>query len=734
MVKFLVIVVMVLSITTQAYSQIEWTKYPNNPVLKRGANGTWDDQLIANPYVLFDGSKYHMWYSGYDGNGTSIGYASSSDKINWTKHSNPVLDNGPGGSWDDFVVYQPSVIFDGDMYHMWFAGHNGPNNRQIGYATSPDSISWTKHTGNPVMRPGSSGNWDDLWVDSPEVLFIDGVYHMWYSGSDGTNTQTGHAISPDGINWTKDSLNPVLKSGATGEWDTQNVTQPTVLIDQYSVYHMFYSGGVQFEWSMGYAYSMDGYNWIKYSGNPVLTPGVGGSWDDTFTGLAGVLFNEDSTGFDMWYTGSNSNTTEGWEIGYASAPFGEPKSFDNTWYRYPDNPVFKGRDGAWDRASVYNHSIIFDEETYHMWYSGYDGENSGSRIGYAYSDNGMEWERENNPVLNKGTNNSWDNFSVQQPCVLYDGTTWHMWYTGINTAGLATRRIGYATSPDSISWTKYGNNPVLEPGQAGSWDEQWVGWCKVLFVNGRYHMWYSGGNGTEIQIGHATSRDGITWQKDPFNPVLTLGSSGAWDDLTITNPAILYDGQTFHLWYGGAQTVYGDWKTGYAVSVDGRHWKKISEESPVMDLGSAGAWDDKYVTHGIEIMMEIVDGDTLLKMWYGGGAEVNKGSIGFAASDVFVSVEDDNLNVIPGDFSLSQNYPNPFNPTTTINYSLSHTSDVKIEIFNILGSKVATLDNTKKSAGTHTINFNASNLPSGVYLYRIQAGEYIDVKKMVLMK
>jgi len=211
MCKFCICLIISLLIFTQGFSQTIWTKHPDNPVLRLGANGEWDDELVANLFTIFDGSRYHGWYSGFDGNGTNIGYVSSTDGISWTKYSAPVLFDGSDGSWDDFVVYQPSVFFDGEAYHMWFGGHNGPTNRQIGYATSPDSINWTKHPGNPVLKPGDNGSWDDQWVDSPFVLKIDSVYHMWYSGYDGAIMQSGHATSVDGINWEKDSLNPVFK-------------------------------------------------------------------------------------------------------------------------------------------------------------------------------------------------------------------------------------------------------------------------------------------------------------------------------------------------------------------------------------------------------------------------------------------------------------------------------------------------------------------------------------------
>lgn len=89
---------------------------------------------------------------------------------------------------------------------------------------------------------------------------------------------------------------------------------------------------------------------------------------------------------------------------------------------------------------------------------------------------------------------------------------------------------------------------------------------------------------------------------------------------------------------------------------------------------------------------------------------------------------------VPNKFELHQNYPNPFNPTTTIRFGLPKATHIKIDLFNIIGQKVASLIQEKKAAGYHSINFDGSSLASGIYLYRIQAGEYSDVKKMILMK
>jgi Secretion system C-terminal sorting domain len=85
-------------------------------------------------------------------------------------------------------------------------------------------------------------------------------------------------------------------------------------------------------------------------------------------------------------------------------------------------------------------------------------------------------------------------------------------------------------------------------------------------------------------------------------------------------------------------------------------------------------------------------------------------------------------------FALEQNYPNPFNPSTEIRYQVSGVSDVRLEVFDMLGRKVSTLVNERQATGSYQASFNAAGLASGIYFYKLQAGSFSETKKMMLVK
>ncbi len=130
-----------------------------------------------------------------------------------------------------------------------------------------------------------------------------------------------------------------------------------------------------------------------------------------------------------------------------------------------------------------------------------------------------------------------------------------------------------------------------------------------------------------------------------------------------------------------------------------------------------------FGTFGQAITTSGTEGNTMIKsgFWYG-------------VQPAFITSVNNENELVPKQYTLSQNYPNPFNPSTNIKYSLPKASDVTIKIYDILGREVRTLVNKEQQPGNYVITFNSNKLASGTYIYRIIAGDFVQVKKMMLLK
>jgi len=400
------------------------------------------------------------------------------------------------------------------------------------------------------------------------------------------------------------------------------------------------------------------------------------------------------------------------------------------WEKHLSNPIFSDSTLDWNDGGAFGPCVLFDGAIYHMWYMGYDG--NYTRIGYATSSDGLHWSAyENNPVLDVGSPGSWDESWITYPYVIYDDTTFHMWYSGVQgtvpgPSHLWKERIGYATSPDGITWTKYENNPVLDIGTPGAWDDHNIDVGSVYFDGETYHLWYGGSKADLIiRTGCATSADGINWTRYENNPVLGLGD---WDHTRVHQARIIFDGEHYHMFYGGGD--YFTWRIGHATSINGISWEK-DPDNPVLNVGESGSWEDYYVAVP-SVMIDTVN--SKYRMWYTGGRGELQGEIGYAESSIETSMNDNVLIDIPQKFVLFQNYPNPFNPSTTIEFTLPKSEFVELKVYNILGKKVSTLVSKKLNQGNHTYTFVGNNLASGVYYYRLEAENFTQTRKMIYLK
>jgi hypothetical protein len=273
--------------------------------------------------------------------------------------------------------------------------------------------------------------------------------------------------------------------------------------------------------------------------------------------------------------------------------------------------------GDWNGDWLGSCSVIKDGDTYKMWCSA-GSEINGESIGYADSPDGLVWSlSSSNPLLAKGSLDSWEGGGVAHPTVLATAGGFQMWYVGLDVLGRGA--IGYASSSDGLTWQKHGGNPVLSP---GVYDRSSIGFPTVVQDGPNdYKMWYSSSN----NIWLATSSDGLSWTKPFTTPVLAKGSSGAWDDFSVYAPHVVAGSSGYEMWYAGEAATTRMPQIGYAWSDDGVTWTK-SPANPVL-TGDSGTWEDETVTYPALIK----EGSADYYMWYRGGVDAGT-ALGLASS------------------------------------------------------------------------------------------------------
>ena len=256
------------------------------------------------------------------------------------------------------------------------------------------------------------------------------------------------------------------------------------------------------------------------------------------------------------------------------------------WTRFGSAPILPTP--SWAPGGIFRPRAEYDGQTFRMWFSGLDSNGNPSGIGYATSTDGMKWVENTQPVMT-AAGTDWEGNYISVGSVIWTGSEFMMWYRGVGGragSGQASGGVGLATSPDGVTWTKYFANPVMIPTVV---DSAFISNPYVIQVGSSYKMWYACSSSSGLSttaICYAASTDGINWVKQ--SSAVLVGSL-PWEVGDLYSPSVIYNGTTYEMWYTGDNQT-GSSQIGYATSNDGIAWTP-SSNNPIFGAGPAGAWD-----------------------------------------------------------------------------------------------------------------------------------------------
>jgi len=241
---------------------IDFEPYAHNPVFAPGEEGAWDERIRERGWILKEDGVYHMWYTGYQPPESSVkhlGYATSTDGIEWTRHpDNPIHT----GDWVEDMM----VVKVGDTYYMFAEGEHD----RAHMLSSTDRIRWTGH-GPLDIRMVDGSPIPDGPYGTPTVFLHDGTWYLFYERDDDA---IWLAASTDFETWTHVQDDPVIRRGPEPYDRTMIALNQIVEHDGrfYAYYHGTCPEFGSDRWSVNVAVSDDLIHWEKYPGNPIIDP------------------------------------------------------------------------------------------------------------------------------------------------------------------------------------------------------------------------------------------------------------------------------------------------------------------------------------------------------------------------------------------------------------------------------------------------------------------------------
>ena len=205
---------------------LSWVK--QGAVLSADPAAGEGSSIAANGAAIYD-SGFDYWYQAGAPDNPQIGFARSKDGRAWSKSAFPVIGYGPRGSWDERALGDPYVLKAGQYYYLFYLGQDRARRQRLGVARSRDGEHWTKLRSNPILDLGAYGAFDEMGLGEPAVWIAHGYYWMLYTGRDaGEHRRLGMARSRDGVHWDK---LPTVFAGAE-PWDSQVVCDATIELQE----------------------------------------------------------------------------------------------------------------------------------------------------------------------------------------------------------------------------------------------------------------------------------------------------------------------------------------------------------------------------------------------------------------------------------------------------------------------------------------------------------------------